>query len=75
MRYTRLRGLQKIKMEVSLIFSCMNLKKLANWIWRDTLGLARRTPILENFYNFFIYNKKMVPFTLIIGTICLQTER
>ncbi|MFR5131976.1 MAG: transposase [Terrisporobacter sp.] len=31
MRYTKLRGLQKIKMEVSLIFSCMNLKKLANW--------------------------------------------
>ena len=26
MRYTKLRGLQKIKMEVSLIFSCMNLK-------------------------------------------------
>ena len=29
MRYTKLRGLSKINMEVSLIFSCMNLKKLA----------------------------------------------
>ena len=55
MRYTRLRGLQKIEMEVSLIFSCMNLKKLANWIWRDTFSLVRRTPILKDFYNFFIY--------------------
>ncbi len=38
MRYTKLRGLQKIEMEVSLIFSCMNLKKLANWRWKNTFG-------------------------------------
>ena len=75
MRYTKLRGLQKIKMEVSLIFSCMNLKKLANWIWRDTFGLVRRTPISRNFYIFYLYIIKMVPFTLVIGTICLQTEK
>ena len=74
MRYTKLRGLQKIKMEVSLIFSCMNLKKLANWIWRDTFGLVRRTPILMNFHIFYLYIIKMVPFILVIGTICLQTE-
>ena len=74
MRYTKLRGLQKIKMEVSLIFSCMNLKKLANWIWRDTFGLVRRTTILMNFHIFYLYIIKMVPFTLAIGTICLQTE-
>ena len=75
MRYTKLRGLQKIKMEVSLIFSCMNLKKLANWIWRDTFGLVRRTPILMNFHIFYLYIIKMVPFILVIGTICLQTEK
>ena len=75
MRYTKLRGLQKIKMEVSLIFSCMNLKKLANWIWRDTFGLVRRTPILMNFHIFYLYIIKMVPFILVIGTICLQTEQ
>ena len=74
MRYTKLRGLQKIKMEVSLIFSCMNLKKLANWIWKDTFGLVRRTPISKDFYIFYLYIIKMVPFTLAIGTICLQTE-
>lgn len=27
MRFTNLRGLAKVKMEVTLIFSCMNLKK------------------------------------------------
>ena len=74
MRYTKLRGLQKIKMEVSLIFLCMNLKKLANWIWKDTFGLVRRTPISKDFYIFYLYIIKMVPFTLAIGTICLQTE-
>ena len=31
MRYTRLRGLKKAKMQVTLIFACMNLKKLATW--------------------------------------------
>lgn len=36
MRYTKLKGLQKIRMEVSLIFSCMNLKKLANWRDKNT---------------------------------------
>lgn len=31
MRYTHLRGLAKIKMEVLLTFTCMNMKKLAKW--------------------------------------------
>lgn len=31
MRYTHLRGLPKLKMQVTLIFACMNLKKLAKW--------------------------------------------
>jgi transposase len=31
MRYTQLRGLQKVKMQVTLTFACMNLKKLAKW--------------------------------------------
>lgn len=31
MRYTHLRGLTKLKMQVTLIFACMNLKKLAKW--------------------------------------------
>ena len=40
MRYTKLRGLSKIEMEVSLIFSCMNLKKLAKFdITKKFLGV------------------------------------
>ena len=31
MRYTHLRGLAKLKMQVTLIFACMNLKKLVKW--------------------------------------------
>ena len=56
MRYTKLRGLSKIKMEVSLIFSCMNLKKLANWMWKDASNNLMLTPIfsilsLKNLYK------------------------
>ena len=47
MRYTKLRGLSKIDMEVSLIFSCMNLKKLANWMWKGTSNNLRLTPIFS----------------------------
>ena len=46
-RATKLRGLSKIEMEVSLIFSCMNLKKLANWMWKDTSSNLRLTPIFS----------------------------
>lgn len=35
MRYTQYRGLAKVKMELSLLFSCMNLKKMADWKWRN----------------------------------------
>jgi len=37
MRYTQLRGLQKVIMQVSLTFACMNLKKLATWKRRNGL--------------------------------------
>ena len=34
MRYTMLRGLAKVTMQVTLTFACMNLTKLAIWKWR-----------------------------------------
>lgn len=34
MRYTQYRGLAKVKMELTLLFACMNLKKMAVWKWR-----------------------------------------
>jgi transposase len=34
MRYTQYRGLSKVRDEAWLAFTCMNMKKLANWSWR-----------------------------------------
>lgn len=42
MRYTQYRGLAKIKMELNLLFACMNLKKLA--IWKGRKGLLNSLP-------------------------------
>jgi len=42
MRYTRYRGRSKVKMEISLIYSCMNLKKLAVW-----LSKGRKKPLFS----------------------------
>lgn len=51
MRYTQLRGLQKVRMQVTLTFACMNLKKLATWNRRK--GML--PPSLQNFINQFVY--------------------
>ena len=60
MRYTQLRGLQKVKMQVALTFACMNLKKLA--IWKRRKGLfdplytnlqLRKLAFLASFSNLF----------------------
>ena len=37
MRYTQYRGIKKVKMELNLLFACMNLKKLATWLDRNGL--------------------------------------
>ena len=44
MRYTRLRGLAQVTKWVKLKFACMNMKKLAIWMWDRT-------------HNFFILGK------------------
>lgn len=41
MRYTKYRGIGKVRMELNLLFACMNLKKLANWLDRKGLVLSR----------------------------------
>lgn len=35
MRWTTLRGLEKLSMQAMLTFAAMNLKKLANWTWHS----------------------------------------
>ena len=45
LRYTQLRGLAKVTVQVTLTFACMNLKKLAKW--------KRRTSSLTSFGALF----------------------
>ena len=45
LRYTQLRGLAKVTMQVTLTFACMNLKKLAKW--------KRRSSSLTSFFTSF----------------------
>lgn len=59
MRYTQLRGLQKVKMQVTLTFACMNLKKLAMWKRRkgmlpSSLDYLNR---YRSFFNFLFFTK------------------
>jgi len=35
MRWTTLRGLKKVKAQAMLVAACMNLKKMANWMWKS----------------------------------------
>ena len=37
MRYTQYRGLVQVANWVKLKLAAMNLKKLANWLWREKL--------------------------------------
>lgn len=45
LRYTQYRGLARLRMQVLLTFSCMNLKKLATW--------KRKNGMLPPFHTFF----------------------
>jgi len=53
LRYTQLRGLQKVKMQVTLTFACMNLKKLATWKRRKGL-LAPVSKVYSQFKSSLI---------------------
>ena len=53
MRYTHLRGLTKLKREVTLIFACMNLKKLA--MMKRRKGLIGPEPnLLKSLFHQFL---------------------
>jgi transposase len=47
LRYAQLRGLQKVKLQVTLTFACMNLKKLA--IWKRRKGIL--APLFQDFWR------------------------
>lgn len=47
MRYTQLRGKEKVSIQVLLTFACMNLKKLANWKWQNTDKTKQKHTIIN----------------------------
>lgn len=54
MRYTQLRGLKKVTMQVYLTFACMNLKKLAKWKKINGIKLSLYDKF-SNVFNFLNY--------------------
>lgn len=48
MRWTTLRGLRKVTMQAMLVFACMNLKKMATWLWKSG-GSKQRFASLQRF--------------------------
>lgn len=52
LRYTTMRGLEKIKMQVTLVFACMNLKKLAIWKQKD----GKLSELLLQFFRKFAFS-------------------
>ena len=55
MRYTQYRGLAKVKMELSLLFGCMNLKRIANWKWKHRKDMK---PFLKIVCFYMLRKKK-----------------
>lgn len=56
MRYATMRGLKKVRMQVTLTFACMNLKKLALWKKKTGKLPEKASRLLQNFCEIF---KKM----------------
>lgn len=50
MRYTQYRGLKKVRMELNLLFACMNLKKLATCL--DRLGKFTSYPTKKDAFQY-----------------------
>ena len=58
MRYTQYRGLAKVTMELTLLFACMNLKKLARFLGKNGLLNGQKRRFLRNFWIQFNFKGK-----------------
>ncbi|QOS98170.1 IS1182 family transposase [Brevibacterium sp. JNUCC-42] len=56
LRWTTLRGIKKVTMQVMLVFASMNLKKLATWLWKS--GKKKRK-LLFIFNNYLVKQNKL----------------
>ncbi len=52
LRFTRVRGLLKNQQNVTMIFACHNLKKMAIWRWKYTPNIEKLSSIFTNFEYF-----------------------
>lgn len=52
MRWTTLRGLKRVSAQAMLVAACMNLKKMANWLWRSGKTGPKPTYFLQMLRNF-----------------------
>jgi transposase len=50
LRFTRVRGLLKNEHNVTMIFACHNLKKMATWKWKTT----SKSSLFSNIFQFFM---------------------
>jgi transposase len=74
MRYTQYRGIKKVRMELNLLFSCMNLKKLATWL--DRLGMLPPVPNdpMRKKYHVFKYWSLIERISkMVLGTVVPRT--
>ena len=47
-RYTRYKGKEKVQNDMNLVFACMNLKKLANWLSKNEKYTDRSVDLVAN---------------------------
>lgn len=73
LRYAKHRGLHKVKMELSLLFSCMNLKKLAIRLWKPVTLFPFKYLLFLFYQSFIPFFTDKCPFHIEKG-ICLQSD-
>jgi len=63
MRYTNMKGKARMEMKIGLTYACINLKKLANILWRNKEKYKRESSIISAFFhylkNLFNFSFKM----------------
>jgi len=52
MRWTTLRGLERVSAQATLVATCMNLKKMANWLWRSGKTGPKPSYLFQKLHNF-----------------------
>ncbi|MGQ9558136.1 MAG: IS1182 family transposase [Desulfurispora sp.] len=68
MRWTTLRGLEKVSMQAMLTFAAMNLKKLATWLWKSGGSKLRYLLLLSK-----LIQKQRIHVGQLLKQWCLST--